>query len=46
MLFDVTLIKLFDTDTCIGFKREDILLDSLKCFVIKENGIFQLQHRF
>ena len=38
MLFDETLIKLFDTD--IGFKKEDILLDSLNCFVMKKNYIF------
>ena len=37
MLIDETLIELFDTD--IGFK-EDILLDSLKRFVMKKIGIF------
>ena len=37
MLFDETLIKLFNTD--IGFK-EDILLDSLNCCVMKKNYIF------
>ena len=39
MLIDETLIELFDTD--IGLK-EDILLDSLKRFVMKKNGIFPI----
>ena len=37
MLFDETLIELSDTD--IGF-YEDILLDTLKWFVMKKNSIF------
>ena len=37
ILFDETLIKLFDTD--IGFER---IFYSLNCFVIKKNYIFQL----
>ena len=37
MLFNETLIKLFDAD--IGFKRI-ILLDSFNCFVMKKNDIF------
>ena len=37
MPFDETLIELFDID--IGLKK-DFLLDRLKWFVVKKNGIF------
>ena len=39
MLFDETLIELFDID--IGLKK-DFLLDRLKWFVVKKIGIFLL----